>query len=70
VPVIVSYIETGLVLRFPTAILSTGLMLLAFLSLVSGFILDAVTDARREAKRLNYLMHESPAESARQRKAG
>jgi len=65
IPVVIAYLETGLVLRFPTAILSTGLMLLAFLSQASGFILDAVTDARREAKRLNYLSHESPAEAAR-----
>jgi glycosyltransferase involved in cell wall biosynthesis len=64
IPVVIGFIETGLVLRFPTAILSTGLMLLAFLSLASGFILDAVTAARREAKRLNYLSHRSPAEMA------
>ena len=67
IPVVIAFIETGQVLRFPTAILSTGLMLLAFLSLASGFILDAVTAARREAKRLNYLMHESPVESSRRR---
>ena len=64
VPVVVGFIETGLVLRFPTAILATGLMLLAFLSLASGFILDAVTAQRREVKRLHYLAQLSPAASA------
>jgi glycosyltransferase involved in cell wall biosynthesis len=54
-PVFVTYIETGLVPRFPTAILSTGLMILACLSLTCGFILDTVTLGRREMKRLAYL---------------
>ena len=65
VPIVVTYMETGLVPRFPTAILATGIMVLSFLSLVSGFILDAVTAGRREAKRLNYLTHPSPAECSR-----
>jgi glycosyltransferase involved in cell wall biosynthesis len=54
-PIVVSYIETGLVPRFPTAILATGLMILACLSLTGGFILDTVTHGRREMKRLFYL---------------
>jgi hypothetical protein len=54
-PVIATYIETGLVPRFPTALLATGLMLLAFLSLASGLVLDTVTRGRRELKRLHYL---------------
>ena len=54
-PVILTYMETGLVPRFPTAILSTGLMLLSFLSLASGVILDAVTKGRHEIKRMRYL---------------
>ena len=54
-PIVVTYLDTGLVPRFPTAILATGLMLLAFLSLASGFILDTVTHGRRELKRLFYL---------------
>ncbi len=54
-PVMVTYLETGLVPRLPTAVLATGLMLLAFLSLASGFILDTVTRGRRELKRLAYL---------------
>jgi glycosyltransferase involved in cell wall biosynthesis len=54
-PVFMTYIETGLVPRFPTAILSTGLMILASLSLTCGFVLDTVTPGRREMKRLAYL---------------
>ena len=54
-PLIREYIETGLVPRFPTAILATGLMLLGFLSLACGLILDTVTRGRRELKRLQYL---------------
>lgn len=54
-PVLINYFQTGLVKRFPTAILSTGIMLLAFMSLGSGIILDSVCRARREIKRLFYL---------------
>jgi len=54
-PIFVTYLETGLVPRFPTAILSTGLMILAFLSIAIGFVLDTVTRGRREMKLLSYL---------------
>ncbi len=54
-PVVVEFMETGQVPRFPTAILATGVMILAFLSLACGLILDSVTLGRREMKRLNYL---------------
>lgn len=54
-PIVTEYLETGLVPRFPTAILATGLGLLAFLSLACGMILDTVTTGRREMKRLYYL---------------
>lgn len=54
-PIVMTYLETGLVPRFPTAILATGMMQVAFLSLASGFILDTVTCGRRELKRLTYL---------------
>ncbi len=54
-PVVAEYLETGLVPRFPTAILSTGVMLAALHSLFSGLILDTVTHGRRELKRLAYL---------------
>jgi glycosyltransferase involved in cell wall biosynthesis len=54
-PVVETYLETGLVPRFPTAILSAFIMLLGFLSLTCGFVLDTVTHGRREMKRLAYL---------------
>jgi hypothetical protein len=55
VPVITAFMQTGLVPRLPTAVLSTGLVLLAFLSLNCGLILDSVARGRKEAKRLAYL---------------
>jgi hypothetical protein len=54
-PVVATYFATGLVPRLPTAVLATGVMLLAFLSLACGFVLDTVTHGRREMKRLAYL---------------
>jgi glycosyltransferase involved in cell wall biosynthesis len=59
-PVFVTYLNTGLVPRFPTAILSASIMILAFLSLASGFVLDTVTRGRREAKRMRYLAYSAP----------
>jgi glycosyltransferase involved in cell wall biosynthesis len=55
VPVIVTYLEEGLVPRLPTAVLSMGLMILAVLSVSSGLVLDTVTRGRREIKLLAYL---------------
>lgn len=55
IPVVTQFIATGLVGRLPTAVLATGLMIVAFLSLVCGLILDTVTRGRRELKRLLYL---------------
>lgn len=54
-PLFVTYFETGLVPRFPTAILATGLTILASLSMACGLILDTVTRGRQELRRLNYL---------------
>ena len=54
-PIFVTYAKTGLVPRFPTAIAATGIMILAFLSLVSAFILDSVRHGRLETRRLAYL---------------
>ena len=59
-PIFITYFETGLVPRFPTAILATGTMLMAFLSLVCGLVLETVTLGRREAKRMRYLAYPSP----------
>ena len=55
VPIIAEFVHTGLVLRFPTAILATGLVLLGFLSFTCGLILDSVARGRTELKRLAYL---------------
>jgi glycosyltransferase involved in cell wall biosynthesis len=65
VPVFVTYVETGLVPRLPTAIFSMGLMLLAFLSVAVGLVLDTVTRGRREVKLLAYLSHRAPGEERR-----
>ena len=54
-PLVVTFVETGLVPRFPTAILATGMMILSFLSLTCGLILDSVSAGRLEAKRMAYL---------------
>lgn len=55
IPIFVTFIQTGEVPRFPTAVLATGMMILAFLSIACGLILDTVTRGRREMKRLHYL---------------
>lgn len=60
VPVLITYFETGLVPRFPTAVLATGTMLVGFLSLVCGLVLDTVTLGRREVKRMRYLAYSAP----------
>jgi hypothetical protein len=59
-PLLSTYLETGLVPRFPTAILATGLMLLAGLSLGCGLILDSVARGRLEQKRILYLAVGNP----------
>ena len=62
VPLAVTYVGTGLVPRFPTAILVTGLMILAALNLFAGLILDTVVRGRREVKRLAYLAQPAPGQ--------
>ncbi len=61
VPVFVTFYETGLVPRLPTAILAAALMILAFLSITCGLILETVTRGRREMKRLAYLTYPAPS---------
>lgn len=60
VPVISEFMKTSLVPRFPTAILSASLVLLSFLSLTAGLILDSISRGRRELKQLFYLSLTSP----------
>jgi glycosyltransferase involved in cell wall biosynthesis len=65
IPIFITYLHEGTVPRLPTAVLSTGLMLLAFLSIACGLILDTVTRGRREMKLLAYLAQRAPAEERR-----
>jgi glycosyltransferase involved in cell wall biosynthesis len=65
VPIVITYVQEGLVPRLPTAVLSTGLMLLAFLSIACGLILDTVTRGRRELKLIAYLALRAPGEERR-----
>ena len=59
-PLAVTYAQTGLVPRFPTAILVTGLVILAALNVFAGLILDTVVRGRREMRRLAYLALRAP----------
>src|SRR5512138_1742111 len=59
IPLIITYLEQGLVPRLPTAVLSMGLMIVAVLSVSSGLVLDTVTRGRRETKLLAYLSQPS-----------
>jgi len=59
-PLLITYLESGLVPRLPTAVLASALMILAFLSLACGLILDSVAHGRREMKRLHYLTLPAP----------
>ena len=61
-PVVTEFLRTGQVPRLPTAVLAMGLMLLAFLSLTCGLILDTVTRGRWELKRMSYLAFPGPQE--------
>ena len=65
IPILITYLQEGLVPRLPTAVLSMGLMLLAFLSIACGLILDTVTRGRREFKLIAYLALRAPGEERR-----
>ena len=60
IPLILTYLDTGLVPRLPTAILVTGMVIVGVLSFFAGLILDTVTRGRREMRRLAYLAHQAP----------
>jgi len=60
VPLVITYLNTGLVPRFPTAILVTGIIIVAVLCFFAGLILDTVTRGRREVRRLYYLSLAAP----------
>ena len=63
-PLAITFYQTGMVPRFPTAILATGLMIVAALSFMCGLILDTVVRGRREVRRLHYLSFPAPGESS------
>jgi len=65
VPVVLDFYGTGVVKKFPTAILCSGLGVIAMLCLATGLILDVVAHVRRETKRLVYLQHPAPGEARR-----
>jgi glycosyltransferase involved in cell wall biosynthesis len=67
VPLLVNWLRTGLVPRFPTAILCSGIAVIGVISLGTGLILDLVAHVRRELKRLAYLSHPAPGERPPQR---
>ena len=60
IPLIITYLNTGLVPRVPTAILVTGMIIIAVLCIFAGLILDTVTRGRREMRRLAYLALDGP----------
>ncbi|WP_341632684.1 glycosyltransferase family 2 protein [Sphingomonas agri] len=60
IPLVMTYLKTGLVPRFPTAILVTGIIIVAVLCFFAGLILDTVTRGRREVRRLSYLSLAAP----------
>lgn len=65
IPLLRTYLETGLVPRFPTAFLAASIMVLAVLAFTSGIVLETVTRGRREMKRLFYLSHPGPGSATR-----
>lgn len=65
IPLVSTYLQTGLVPRLPTAVLVTGLMILAALCAFTGLILDTVVRGRREVRRLAYLAFAAPGPSGR-----
>ncbi len=69
IPIFVTYLEEGTVPRLPTAVLSTGLVLLASLSVVAGLILDTVTRGRREMKLIAYLEQRAPGADSNRRQS-
>jgi glycosyltransferase involved in cell wall biosynthesis len=65
IPLGITYVQTGLVPRLPTALLSTGLVILAVLNFFCGLILATVVRGRREVRRLAYLSFAAPGDQDR-----
>jgi len=66
IPIFITFVQEGIVPRFPTAILAMGLMLAALLAFASGLVLDTVTRGRRELKLLTYLRYGAPGDPAQE----
>ncbi|MDI3302410.1 MAG: glycosyl transferase, partial [Burkholderia multivorans] len=64
-PVFENFLQFGTVPRLPTAVLAMGLMTMAFLSVVTGTVLDTVSRGRRETRMLAYLRYPAVSRSAR-----
>lgn len=69
IPIFLDWLDTGLVPRFPTAILAMGLAVIAVLCVATGLVLDLVSHVRRETKRLAYLALPAPRARMRPRPA-
>ncbi|HLI75783.1 MAG TPA: glycosyltransferase family 2 protein [Acidobacteriaceae bacterium] len=67
IPLVIEFRRTHLVPRLPTGVLATGIMMLSFLSLVCGLILDSVSRGRKEIKQIAYLAAGQPASAASRR---
>lgn len=65
IPVVTEFLATGLVPRFPTAILAASLVILGVVLFTAGVIMETVSGARREAKRLAYLQYPAPGSAKR-----
>jgi hypothetical protein len=63
IPVVIEFVDTGLVPRLPTAVLAASLTLLGTIIFTLGVVLDSITHARREMRRFHYLALSAPPQS-------
>jgi hypothetical protein len=54
-PVLATWLETGLVPRLPTAVVATGMFVIGFMMAGCGLILDSVSRSRVDQKRILFL---------------
>jgi glycosyltransferase involved in cell wall biosynthesis len=54
-PIFINYLQTGFVPRLPTMVLISGLGVCSLLSILTGVLLEAITQSKREVRRLHYL---------------
>ena len=70
IPLFLTWLESGLVPRFPTAILCVGLGLIACGAFLAGLVLDGVSQSLRQAKLLEYMRYPSVREAIGRRREG